>query len=75
MIVLCLQNVFFRVSLIMSELIATEISKVHLRHELWIDTGDWWTVFTEKFHQKETKVDVQNELRTKKLYNYLSVIL
>ena len=49
--------------------VTTEISKVHLRHELLIDTGDWWTVFTEKFHQKETKVDVQNELRTKKLYS------
>ena len=34
----------------------TEISKVHLRHELWIDTDDRYTLFIVKGHQKETKV-------------------
>ena len=42
--------------------ITTFSSKVRFRDELWIDSGDWWTVFIEKFHQKETKVDLLLQL-------------
>ena len=35
---------------------STFSSIVRSRDELWTDSGDWWTVLIEKFHQKETKV-------------------
>ena len=38
--------------------ITTFSFKVRFRDELWIDSGDWWNVFIERFHQKETKVDL-----------------
>ena len=56
--------------LIIKSLYTTEISKVHLRHELWIDTDDRYTLFIVKGHQYETKVDLENQLRKKKLYMF-----
>ena len=36
--------------------ITTEISKVHLRDELWFRSGDWYTLFVEKGLQKQSEV-------------------
>ena len=44
-----------------------KISKVHLRDELWIVSDGRYTIFVVKGHQKETKVDLENQLRKKKL--------
>ena len=45
-----------------------EISKVSFTYQLWFHSGDRYTLFIVKGHQKQSEVHLQNELRTKKLY-------
>ena len=52
----------------MKDAVTNKISKVHFGDELWIVSDDWYILFLEKSHQKETKVDLENQLRKKKLY-------